>query len=102
MMKVITSQSYLDPEIVEAKKEQLAGVSSVDLIVWTTNLQDLDGEDVCILSDGHHTYAAATEMGIEVNFVAEDHPEGIDGEALLDAAWMDGEYHYLGSSVTVW
>lgn len=101
-MKVITSQSYIDPEIVEAKKAQLAGAESVDLIVWTTNLTDLDGEEVCILSDGHHTYAAACELGIEVNFCETEHPEGIDGETLLDAAWMDGEYHYLGSNVTVW
>lgn len=101
-MKVITSQSYVNESIVEEKKAMLEGAQSVELVVWTTGLQDLNGEDVCILSDGHHTYTAAMEMGIEVVFVEEEHPEGLMGEPLLEQAWMDSNYCYIGTNETVW
>lgn len=101
-MKVITSQSYIDYDIVESKKDMLEGVSSITLTVWTTGLQDENGEDLCILSDGHHTYEAAMELGIEIHFAEDEHPEGLTGEALLEAAWMDSDYHYLGTEISVW
>lgn len=101
-MKVITSQSYINDDVVESKKEMLAGEASVELIVWTTGIQDNNGEDLCILSDGHHTYEAAMELGINVIFTEAEHPEGLTGEALLDAAWMDSDYHYLGTETSVW
>ncbi len=101
-MKVITSQNYINESIVEEKKTMLEGTQSVKLVVWTTGIQDLNGEDVCILSDGHHTYTAAIELGIEVSFVEEEHPEGLTGENLLEQAWMDGDYCYLGTTKTVW
>lgn len=101
-MKVITSQSYIDDEIVEHKKELLVGVKSVDLIVWTTGLQDDDGNDLCILSDGHHTYEAAKELGLEINFIETEHPEGVTGEQLLNIAWMDSDYRYLDTGILVW
>lgn len=101
-MKVITSQGYRDYEIVEAKKEALAGSTAIDLVVWATGLQDLDGEDVSILSDGHHTYEAARELGLKINYIVESHPDGLTGEDLLEAAWMDEDYHYLESGSPVW
>lgn len=101
-MKVITSQSYINYDIVDVKKAALAGANYVELTVWTTGLQDDNGEDLCILSDGHHTYEAAIELGVEVVFSESEHPEGLTGEALLDAAWMDADYRYLGSEELVW
>lgn len=101
-MKVITSQSYINDEIVEEKMEQLQGITSIELPVWATGLQGLNGEDVCILADGHHTYEAAKELGIEINFVEQEHPEGLTGEQLLEAAYMDSDYRYLGTTITVW
>lgn len=101
-MKVITSQSYINYEIVDQKAEQISGHAFVELPVWTTGLTDDEGNELCVLADGHHTYEAATELGIEVRFVEQDHPEGLTGEALLEAAWMDGEYHYLGTEINVW
>lgn len=101
-MKVITSQSYIDNDIVEAKKELLAGATSVELIVWTTGILDDDGEELCVLSDGHHTYEAAKELGIPVSFVEISHPEGVTGEQLLDIAWMDSDWRYLETNMLVW
>lgn len=101
-MKVITSQSYIDYDIVEIKKAMLEDVSSIDLTVWITGIQDENGEDLCILSDGHHTYEAAMELGATVNFCETEHPEGLAGEDLLNAAWMDSDYRYLGTEIAVW
>lgn len=101
-MKVITSQSYINWDIVEEKIENLSGTEYVELPVWTTGIQDDDGEDLCILADGHHTYEAAKELGIEIRFDEMDHPEGLRGEELLEAAWMDSDYRYLDNDITVW
>ena len=101
-MKVITSQSYINNEIVNHKIDQLSGKEFVELPVWTTGLTDEDGNELCILADCHHTYESATELGIEVRFAEQDHPEGLTGEALLEAAWMDSEYRYLGTEINVW
>lgn len=101
-MKVITSQGYIDDAIVESKKELLAGAASVDLVVWTTGIQNDNGDELCVLSDGHHTYEAAKELGLEINFVETEHPEGITGEQLLDVAWMDSDWHYLDTKKLVW
>lgn len=101
-MKVITSQSYINDEIVNQKIEQISGQEFVELPVWTTDLKDDDGNELCVLADGHHTYEAATELGIEVRFVEQAHPEGLTGEALLEAAWMDSDYRYLGTETNVW
>ena len=101
-MKVITSQLYIDYDVVDQKIAQISGREFVELPVWTTGLKDEEGNELSILADGHHTYEAATELGIEVRFVEQDHPEGLTGEALLEAAWMDSDYRYLGTEINVW
>ena len=44
-MKVITSQSYINNEIVNQKIDQLSGKEFVELPVWTTGLTDEDGKE---------------------------------------------------------
>lgn len=101
-MKVITSQSYINYDIVDEKIAALDGTTEITLTVWTTGLVDENGEELCILSDGHHTYEAAMELGVEVSFDEVEHPEGLTGDKLLEAAWMDSDYHYLGTEINVW
>lgn len=101
-MRVITSQNYINWDIVSRKMEALKDIGSVELTVWTTGLQNEDGDDLVILADGHHTYQAAKELGIEVKFVEDPHPEGVTGEALLDLAWMDSDWRYLDNNNLVW
>ena len=45
-MKVITSQSYINNEIVNQKIDQLSGKEFVELPVWTTGLTDEDGNEI--------------------------------------------------------
>ena len=101
-MRVITSQHYRDYDIITKKIEQLKGATKITLTVWDTEMKNELGQDLYILADGHHTYEAAVELGLEVEFEIKKHPEGLVGEELLEVAWMDGEYRYLDDNSTVW
>lgn len=101
-MRVITSQHYRDENIIQNKIEQLQNKTKVTLTVWETGMQNELGQDLYILADGHHTYEAARELGLDIEFEIEKHPEGLVGEELLEVAWMDGDYRYLDNNDTVW
>jgi hypothetical protein len=88
MTTIISSQRYLDNSIINDKMAELANTESVTLVAW-----DVKAYDCAILSDGHHTYAAAKELGITINFAIVDHPEGISGDDLLEQAWMDSDWY---------
>ena len=101
-MRVITSQSYRDYDIIAEKIEQLKGATKITLTVWETEMKNEEGQELYILADGHHTYEAAKELGLDIEFEIEKHPEGLVGEELLEVAWMDGDYRYLDDNDTVW
>ena len=101
-MRVITSQHYRNEDTITEKIEQLKGAAKVTLPVYHTGMKNEQGQDLYILADGHHTYEAAMELGLEVEFEIKKHPDGLVGEELLEAAWMDGEYRYLDDNSTVW
>lgn len=100
-MKVISSQHYINPEIVAQKMAELAEETSITLNCYTVG-SDVEDGDLVILYDGHHTLAAARELGIEVNFEECDHPEGLTGEQLLAAEWNDGDWYYVENGHYVW
>ena len=87
-MKIISSQRYLDSKIVESKIEELNGVTEITLPTW-----DVKDYDCAVLFNGHHTLAAANELGVSVKFVVIDHPEGLTGDNLLEQAWMDSDWY---------
>ena len=101
-MRVVTSQHYRDGNIIQSKIEQLQNKTKVILMVWETEMQNELGQDLYILADGHHTYEAARELGLDIEFEIEKHPEGLVGEELLEVVWMDGDYRYLDNNDTVW
>jgi hypothetical protein len=96
-MTIISSQHYLNWETVEAKAEELknANVSALSVPVVACHI---DGETYGIVIDAHHRMAAAKEIGIEVCFEEVDNAYGCDGEALLEAAYMDGDYYLVETS----
>ena len=74
-MTYISSQHYIDAEIVEEKKAELEGVTEV--VIPCTYVGVIDGVEYAMQNDKHHTLAAARELGIPVVFDVEDDAEGL-------------------------
>ena len=91
-MTIISSQHYINWETVEEKMEQLKGKSNIT--IPCAYVGEIDGEEYAIQIDGHHTLVAARELGIDVH----EDDEGLEGEALLDARYMDGDYYNVETS----
>jgi fructose/tagatose bisphosphate aldolase len=96
---IISSQRYLDNAIVTAKMEELAGKTEITLETWEVG--EIDGEEMEILFDGHHTFCAAKELGITVKFEKISHPEKLTGIALLEASWMDANWYDIETEIDV-
>jgi len=81
-VKIISSQHFIDWETVERKMDEIAGVESVEI-------------PCCEIGeiDGHHTLAAARELGIPVEFVFDEDPEGLTGDDYLMAHYIDGDWY---------
>ena len=95
-MTYISSQHYLNLEIVEEKMEELDGVSEV--VIPCTYVGIIDGVEYAMQNDKHHTLAAARALGIPVVFEVSDDSEGLVGEELLDARYNDGDYYNVETS----
>lgn len=101
-MKVITSQDFLDYELVGNKIETMEeqNITKIILPVIDSGLTNEDGEELYILIDGHHRYAAAQDLEIEVEFEeVEDDTE--PGEERASAWYMGGDWRYLDSGCFV-
>lgn len=85
---IISSQRYLDDEIVAAK------IESRDFVVMITPEFEVNGDIMQAIVDGHHSYAAAVECGATPEFVIVD-AQHDDRIALLDQGNIDG---YLESA----
>lgn len=95
-MTYISSQHYIDAEIVEAKKAELEGLTEV--VIPCTYVGIVDGVEYAMQNDKHHTLAAARELGIPVVFDVEDDSEGLTGEELLEVRYNDGDYYNVETS----
>ncbi len=95
-MTYISSQHYINAEIVEEKKAELEGVTEV--VIPCTYVGVIDGVEYAMQNDKHHTLAAARELGIPVVFAVEDDAEGLTGEELLEVRYNDGDYYNVETS----
>lgn len=95
-MKIISSQHYIDWEIVERKMEEIEGTDKVTIPCSYVGF--IDGEEYAMQNDKHHTLAAARELGIEIEFIVEDDSEGLTGEDLLNARYNDGDWYDVETS----
>lgn len=102
--QIITSQDFIDADIVAAK------IAAEDFEVQVSPEFQIDGQTFRVLMDGHHSLAAAIEAGVEPIIIEQDATNS-DRVALIDAGdidgflaacWMDGEYHYAVSGKAVW
>lgn len=95
-MTIISSQHHINWDIVEDKMTQIAGAAFVEIPCW--EIGEIDGEEMAIQSDAHHTLAAARELDIPVLFVFSADPEGLTGEDALDARYNDGDWYNVETS----
>lgn len=105
-MTVISSQKFLDYEIVEKKINELKKSNITGIVVPVVNayFRDLAGNELYILADKHHTMAAAKQLGLEIVFHEIDdemsyykYIEQKNGEAILQAWYMDSNWYYINA-----
>lgn len=95
-MTIISSQQFIDSAIVEEKMESISGLEEV--IIPCYYVGEIDGVEYAMQADGHHTLAAARELGIPFSFEISDDPEGLSGEEMLTIRWMDGDWYDVENS----
>lgn len=104
-MKVISSQRYLDEQMVADKLDGLAqsGAAYIECPIIDAEMTDLNGEDVYVMIDNHHTLAAARELGLEIRFETVANPYGdLHGDDLLEQCYMDSDWYYVETGTLVW
>lgn len=103
-MQTISSQHYLDDDIVVAK------LAARDFEVQVSPVFEAGGVSVRVVLDGHHSLAAARLAGEAPEFVTADATTN-DKVALLDRgeiddflelAWIDGDYYDIDTRECVW
>jgi hypothetical protein len=96
---VMSSQRFLDDEIVEEKKDEIIaeGIQEITCPVTKAHLQDLEGNELYILTDKHHTLAAARELNLPIIFeeVENDFTESTDGEEICAEYFMGDSWFYV-------
>lgn len=95
-MKVISSQHFIDFEIVERKMEEMKNAKIIEVPCRYVGF--IDGTEYAMQSDKHHTLAAARELGVPFKFVISDDSEGLEGLNLLDQRYVDGDWYNVETS----
>lgn len=101
-MKIISSQRYIDYDLVEAKADEIKDLDYVTLPIINAEMQDLDGNSLYILTDGHHRKAAAEELEIEIRYEEVPNDHNLIGEELLNECYGDSDWYYIENGNLVW
>lgn len=99
---IISSQKYLNDEIVAEKKAALieSGVTSVCIPCHTVG--EIEGIEYIAICDGHHTRAAAIELGLSIEYSVSADSEGLTGDAYLSARWNDSAWYDMETGSEIW
>ena len=101
-MTVVSSQQFIDWDIVAEKREMLENneVEYVEIPVLEAEYQDMEGNDLFIMIDKHHTLQAAKELGIEIIFDVVANDDGnAKGYLLFEEQWQDTNWYYVSTDV---
>ena len=102
--RIMSSQKFRDYEVIEDKIEELRNNGADKIVVPIINsyTQDLEGNNMFIVTDKHHTLSAAIELGIEVEFAevedelsSNEDIENNNGEAICREYYMGDEWYYI-------
>lgn len=100
-MLVISSQRFLNEDIVEEKMEQLSGLTELTIGVVDIEMEE-DGEALYLLFDKHHTYEACKRLGITVTFEEVENFFYIVGEDLLMQQHYGDDYYNVVTGIGIW
>lgn len=103
-MKTISSQRYIDEDIVSAK------ISAEDFMVTVSPVFEFEGETFRVVLDGHHSLTAAHQAGVAPSYceaTATEHDAiGLikDGSivAFLESTHMGDDYYDVETGLCVW
>ncbi len=105
MKKFISSQRHLDPDIVEEKKNNRD--FNVNYITF-----EYEGEIINVIVDGHHSLAAAKEMGEKPVFMEsepakKEYANYINGTEkdktdLMNILYVDSDWYDIATGGCVW
>ena len=91
-MKIISSQDFIDWDIVAAKKAEMIADKPEKVVLPCWEVGEVQGAEMAI------RYQAAKELGVEVEFDFIDEPEGLTGEEALDAHYNNCDWYYVETS----
>lgn len=97
-MMIVSSQHYLNWDIVEKKEHDLISSGASEVVIPCWSIGECDGVEMAIQADGHHTLAAARGLDLPIRFEISDEPEKLSGQAALDAHWNDGDWYNVETS----
>lgn len=96
----ISSQKYIDQEIVDIKIEEQ------DFVVTLADIEN-DGDEYELVVDGHHSLEAAKQAGVdpvyqysEYDYQSEINSMGFDD--FLASHYMDSDWYDIETGVSVW
>lgn len=95
-MTIISSQHFINWEIVETKMEEIKGMDKV--VIPCTYVGFINGIEYAMQNDNHHTLAATRELGIEIEFNITNDSEDLEGETLLEQRYNDGDWYNVETS----
>ena len=95
-MMIVSSQHHIDWAIVEEKMDALKNAEMVT--IPCVSIGEVAGIEMAIQIDGHHTLAAARELGIAVKFDIREEETGLSGDAALDVHYNDGDWYNVETS----
>jgi FKBP-type peptidyl-prolyl cis-trans isomerase 2 len=98
---IISSQHYIDKDIVAAKS------AACDYTVLVGKVIEIDGNEYQVVLDGNHSLAAAKRDGVAPVIVTATERDS-DKEAIQDvndylmANWIYGDYYDTATGLNVW
>ncbi|TWD58117.1 hypothetical protein FB480_101872 [Agrobacterium vitis] len=104
MAHIISAQEFRDEAVVAEK------IANQDFTVFLSPVFEIDGEEYQVVLDGHHSYQAAIEAGVEPDFEVQTATQndtiGLlnagNIEDFLTANVVDSEYRHIATGAYVW
>ena len=103
MTTLISSQRFVDEEIVAQK------IADQDFEVQLSPVFEIDREEYQVIMDGHHSYHAALEVGVEPTYYEQTASENDrinllnkDVDLFLEACYHDDDWYDIKTGITIW